>query len=112
MKFVLKKKCNICNTSERPDWYIFDNVLGKVLIGMNQLDLWNGGHQINRGNNYLINNKVNTDKSKLLCVICNEIKFDNINNKTYKLFDIGFSNNTLCYIKNLQSIINNYFMLN
>ena len=29
---------------------------------MNQLDLWSGGQQINRGFKYLIDNKNNTEK--------------------------------------------------
>jgi hypothetical protein len=40
----------------------------RVIIGMNQIDLWSGGQQINRGSKYLVNNKHNTEKSKL-CVI-------------------------------------------
>lgn len=76
---------------------------------MNQLDLWNGGHQTNRGSKYLINNKYNTNKSKLLCVICNEIKINSNKNKVFNFFKIGYLNNTLCYIKNLESIINNFF---
>jgi Ran GTPase-activating protein (RanGAP) involved in mRNA processing and transport len=78
---------------------------------MNSLDLFGGGQQINRGYKYLIDNKYNTEKSKLLCVICNKIKFSNSNkkNKAYKLFEVGYENNTLCYIKNIGSIINKYF---
>jgi hypothetical protein len=76
---------------------------------MNQLDLWTGGAQLNRGFKYLIDNKHNTDKSKLLCVICNYKKFINNKNKIYKLFEVGFLNNTLCYIKNIEKIINEFF---
>lgn len=76
---------------------------------MNQLDLWNGGQQLNRGSKYLINNKINSENSKLLCVVCNKIKFNSNKNKAYKLFEIGFTNNTLCYLKNLPNIINKYF---
>lgn len=78
---------------------------------MNQIDIWSGGQQLNRGNKYLIDNKYNTKKSKLLCVICNKIYFDNDNTKIFKLFEIGYANNTLCYINNLVSIINNFFEL-
>ena len=44
-RFVIcfEKQCSIINTSEKPDWYILDK--NKVLIGMNQLDLW-GGQQL------------------------------------------------------------------
>ena len=104
-----EKQCQICITSEIPDWYILEKSTGKVIIGMNQLDLWGGGQQINRGSKYLINNKNNTEKSKLLCVVCNKIIFNSNKNKVYKLFEIGYSNNTLCYIKNIESIINKFF---
>ena len=104
-----EKQCHICITSEIPDWYILEKSTGKVIIGMNQLDLWGGGQQINRGSKYLINNKNNTEKSKLLCVVCNKININSNKNKVYKLFEIGYSNNTLCYIKNIESIINKFF---
>jgi hypothetical protein len=39
-------------TSEIPDWYILHKETNKILIGMNQLDLWGGGHQTNRGSKY------------------------------------------------------------
>ena len=76
---------------------------------MNQLDLWKGGQQINRGYKYLIDNKYNTGKTKLVCVVCNDIKFNSDKNKAYKLFETGYKHNTLCYIKNIESIINKYF---
>ena len=59
------------------------------------------GRTTTRGSKYLINNKINTENSKLLCVVCNKIKFSSNKNKTFKLFEIGFANNTLCYLKNL-----------
>jgi hypothetical protein len=104
-----EKKCENHITSEIPDWYILEKSTKKIIIGMNQLDLWNGGHQINRGSNYLQNNKHNTANSKLLCVICNEIIFKNNKSKAYKLFEIGFKNNTLCYLNNLHNIIISFF---
>ena len=108
-EICFEKQCQICITSEKPDWYILEKSTDKVIIGMNQLDLWSGGQQSNRGSKYLINNKNNTDKSKLLCVICNKINFKSNKNKAYKLFEVGYLNNTLCYIKNIESIINEYF---
>ena len=104
-----EKKCNTHLTSEKPDWYILEKSTNKILIGMNQLDLTSGGHQLNRGYKYLIDNKHNNENSKLLCVICNEIQFKSKKNKAYKLFETGFDNNTLCYLNNLQNIITTYF---
>jgi len=111
-EICFEKKCELYETDEIPDWYILEKTNKKIIIGMNQLDIWGGGQQLNRGYKYLIDNKSNTEQSKLLCVICNKINFINNKNKVYKLFEIGYYNNTLCYIKNLETIIKNYFMIN
>jgi len=108
-EICFEKQCELRRTSEIPDWYILDRSTEKVIIGMNQLDLWKGGQQINRGSKYLIDNPLNTEKSKLLCVVCNPIKFKSSKNKEFNLFKIGYQNNTLCYIKNIQSIVLTYF---
>lgn len=97
-------------TTEIPDWYILEKSTNRIIIGMNQLDLWGGGQQLNRGSKYIENNKHNNENSKLLCVVCNEIQFKN-KNKAYKLFQIGFENNTLCYLNNLEHIIRKYFLI-
>jgi hypothetical protein len=105
-----EKQCQISLTTEIPDWYILEKKSNRVIIGMNQLDLWGGGQQINRGSKYLLNNKNNTSNSKLLCVICNHIQIKTNKNKAYTLFEEGFKNNTLTYISNLEKIIKNYFI--
>ena len=104
-----EKICEGHFTTEIPDWYILEKLTNKIIIGMNQLDLWGGGQQLNRGFKYIENNKHNNVNSKLLCVVCNEIQFKSKKNKAYKLFETGFENNTLCYLNNLQNIITSYF---
>ena len=104
-----EKKCDIYFTTEIPDWYILEKLSNKIIIGMNQLDLWGGGQQLNRGFKYIEDKKFDNKNSKLLCVICNEIQFKTNKNKAYKLFEIGFKNNTLCYLNNLDKIIYSYF---
>ena len=106
-----EKICEDHFTSEIPDWYILDKSTKKIIIGMNQLDLWGGGQQLNRGSKYIIKNKFNTENSKLLCVVCNEIEIKSKKNKIYNLFKIGFENDTLCYLNNLHNIIYSYFNL-
>jgi len=108
-EICFEKKCEGHLTTEIPDWYILEKITNKIIIGMNQLDLWSGGQQLNRGSKYIENNKHNNKNSKLLCVVCNEIQFKSKKNKAYNLFEIGFKNNTLCYLNNLQNIITLYF---
>lgn len=104
-----EENCPKVNTSEIPDWYILEKSTNKVIIGMNQVDLWSGGAQINRGFKYLINNKINNENTKLLCVVCNKKKITNENNKVFKIFKSGFEKDTLCYLKNLENIIKSFF---
>ena len=111
-EICFEKQCKLSITSEIPDWYILEKSTEKIIIGMNQLDLWGGGQQINRGSKYLIDNKNNTNKSKLLCVICNKITFTSNKNKAYTLFEIGYLNDTICYINKIETIIKKYFFLN
>ena len=80
-EICFEKKCEGHFTTEIPDWYILEKSTNKIIIGMNQLDLTSGGHQLNRGYKYIIDNKINTKTSKLLCVVCNNVKINNKNKK-------------------------------
>lgn len=53
-EICFEQKCNKYLTSEIPDWYILEKNTNKIIIGMNQLDLWGGGQQLNRGFKYII----------------------------------------------------------
>ena len=98
-------------TSEIPDWYILEKETKKVMIGMNQLDLWGGGQQINRGSKYILSFSDNSEKIKLVCVVANPITLSSDKNKAFKLFQKGFEENTLCYLKNLKTIIDLFFKI-
>lgn len=106
------EKCNaMYMTDEKPDWYIFNKITNKILIGMNQIDLWGGGAQYNRAMKYL--NYQSNGNDKLICVVYNNIKITQRDydhqTKKYKIFDTGFRNNTICYLGGLENIINQYF---
>jgi hypothetical protein len=106
-----EKQCMGFETNEKPDWYIKSKGQNeKVLIGMNQLDLWNGGAQLNRGAKYILESK-NTENRKLLCVVCNKIEIKTEKSKAFKLFEKGFIDDTLCYPNNLANIIKKYFVI-
>jgi hypothetical protein len=94
--------------SERPDWCIYDKRTKKLMIGMNQLDIWGGGQQINRGKKYIFNNDNDVNK-KVVCVVCNDVCLKTDKNELYKLFENGFKNKTLCYILGLDEIIEEFF---
>ena len=90
--------------SERPDWFIDDTKNNKLLIGYNQLDLWNGGQQYNRGDKYM--NITNEDK--IIFVICKKTKLFN-KNKKFRIFKLGIEKEILFYPKNLKNYIINFF---
>ena len=77
---------------------------------MNQLDLWGGGQQLNRGSKYILNFHDNSDNLRLVCVVANTIKLNSDKNKAFKIFQTGFQNGTLCYLKNLKELIYNFFI--
>lgn len=103
-----EKKHPTYPTTEIPDWYIYQKSHNKILIGMNQLDIWTGGQQLNRGSKYIIQER-NDDNYRLLCVVANEVQFKTETSKGYKLFVKGFQENTLCYLSNLKNSIYSYF---
>lgn len=95
-------------TSEIPDWYIENINNGKVLIGMNQVDLWNGGQQLNRGFKYLINNSIDNDYCKLICVIANPITLKKNTSKVFQLFDKTFESGKMSYLTQLENTIQKF----
>ncbi len=106
-----EKNCPFVKTDEIPDWYITNIKTKRTIIGMNQIDLWRGGQQANRGSKYIFNNSLNNNNTKLLAVVCSSITIKTTKTKKYKLFDIGFRLNRLCYIGNLSNIITDFFNL-
>lgn len=106
-----KEHCKY-KVGEIPDFYIYNKNTDKIIIGMNQLDLWEGGQQSNRGDKYIINCKYNSDNIKFLGVVYNNCKLSkNKNTKKYKLFNKGFTDKTLCYVNGLNEIILNFFQI-
>lgn len=104
-----EQQCKTYPFSEKPDWFIRDISTNRLLIGMNQVALWGGGHQVNRASKYILESKLDNKEIKLLCVVCNPVTVRKKKSNLYLLFKHGFGNNTLCYINNLKSIITDYF---
>lgn len=106
---AFEKRTPLYETSEIPDWYIVEKSSKKLMIGMNQLDLWGGGQQLNRASKYILNFSDNSNKLRLVCVVANKIRLSSDKNKAFKIFQTGFQNETLCYLKNLKAIISSFF---
>jgi hypothetical protein len=112
-EIAFEKNCNDIPTSEIPDWYIKDKIQNKTIIGMNQLDLWGGGHQLNRAAKYILKNPFETFPNvTLICVVCNKIELKSEKNKAFRILEQGFRYNTICYLNNLETIIKTTFSEN
>jgi hypothetical protein len=112
--FVIKceKKHPDFETSEIPDWYIYQKSTKKIVIGMNQLDLWSGGAQSNRGAKYVLDeSKHNDPKCKMVSVICKDKVMASKHNKMFEIFKVGFAGKRLCYINGIEEIVKEYFSL-
>lgn len=104
---AFETKCTHAPTDEIPDWFIREKATDRVIVGMNQLDLWSGGQQSNRGSKYILRTEL--PKGKLVAVVCNRVRIKNTHSKMYRLFDRGFRDDTLCYLGALPRIITDYF---
>lgn len=107
LHLAFETKVSCC--SEIPDWTIVQQSTKKLLIGMNQIDLWTGGQQINRGWKYIFEST--KKQTKILCVVCKYYQLRSTRNRMYKLFQHGFRYNRLCYLNNLENLIRQYFKL-
>ena len=108
---AFERNCGNAPTSEIPDWYITDKIQNRTLIGMNQLDLWGGGAQINRAGKYIMKDPFeNQPNVKLVCVVCNFINLKSEKNKAFQIFERGFERNTICYLNNLEKIVREFFL--
>jgi hypothetical protein len=94
---------------EKLDWYLYNKNTKKTIAGFNQIDLWNGGSQYNRGSKYILDDNLHKNlskrKVKLLCVVYAIPKKINEGTKLDRILSVGFKKQRLCYIKALKNII-------
>lgn len=108
-----EKKHTTFSTTEKPDFTIYNTQSKRVIIGMNQIDLWSGGQQLNRGAKYILENTNKNRDVLFLCVIASNEKCffskENCTSKKFKILQKGFDNDTLCYLKDLERIAKKWF---
>lgn len=110
--YKFEEKHPLFPTDEIPDWYIYQKSTNIILVGMNQIDLWTGGHQTNRGSKYILNEKLHNENMKYLSVVCNYYKIkERSTSKILRFFQIGFDEKRLCYPNELEKNIQSYFKI-
>lgn len=105
--------------SEIPDWMIHDKLENRTLIGFNQIDLWCGGHQLNRGSKYVLDNSIhdrlaNDHKSRLIAVVAQDLpektrKGSKVSKmKEHIMKNTGSEKARLCLARDLEAIVKSW----
>ena len=91
---------------------IEDTKTRRLLVGYNQLDFWNGGHQTNRGGKYILDDNIHRRLQKkgvrVVCVIYNKIPTMSPNSKIYDIISVGAKRRRLTYVKGLVQILTEF----
>jgi hypothetical protein len=95
------------DSDEKPDFIIRHRMSDRMLMGMVQMDLWSGGHQINRGYKYVFHPY--STQRKMLSVVCHRPNLKMPVSKVSRMFAHGLGHKTLCYPKGLRAAIQAFF---
>ena len=94
---------------ERLDWMIKNTKTKKVLLGFNQIDLWSGGHQVNRGSKYILDENIHKTLSKrrikLVNVVLDAPKRLTKGSKVYDIVNKGVTRNRLVNLTLLKALL-------
>jgi hypothetical protein len=99
---------------EKADWILTNSNTKRNIIGYNQLDLWNGGAQMNRASKYILDDTMHRDATKKKIKIVSVIArmpskaFKTTSSKLYKIFDIGIRKQRLFFLEGLQMFIESW----
>ena len=95
---------------EIPDWIITNK--DKILVGFNQISLFGGGHQVNRGGKYImddaIHRKLARENIKMVCVV-KDIPIQK-HGKSHNILIKGIKTQRLFCIRGLRKLIKDYFV--
>lgn len=95
-------------TTEKPDFVVYNITNGRSVIGFNQRDLWGGGAQINRASKYIDSEEFHStpDNVKILSVVCSNLS--ECKGKKRDIYDRGIRTQRMCYIGKMPEIIHKF----
>ena len=95
-------------TTEKPDFIVYNMSNGRSVIGFNQRDLWGGGSQINRASKYIDSDEFHSTpyNVKILSVVCSTL--NQCKGKKRNLYDRGINTQRMCYIGKMSEIIHKF----
>lgn len=101
-----KKHAKVPCIHEIPDWTW--EVNGQIFIGFNQLDLWNGGAQLNRAAKYIMDNTLHQRLKKkniyIICLVARKIHISS-ENKVSRIIQHGLKHNRLFWLNGLKEFL-------
>ena len=96
---------------EIPDWTLRKG--NKTLVGYNQISLFGGGHQLNRGSKYILDDtlhaKLSKRRVKMVCVV-KDIPVRSNKGKTHAIFMKGIERKRIYCIGGLKKLIKEFFV--
>lgn len=107
-KLSFETKHTFHQTTETPDFIVYNIINGRSVIGFNQRDMWGGGAQINRASKYIDSEEFHStpDNVKILSVVCSNLS--GCNGKKRGIYDRGISTQRMCYIGKVAEIIHKF----
>lgn len=107
-KLTFEVKHTIHQTTETPDFIVYNITNGRSVIGFNQRDLWGGGAQINRASKYIDSEEFHStpDNVKILSVVCSNLS--ECKGKKRYIYDRGINTQRMCYIGKMSEIIHKF----
>ena len=115
-RFILcfEQKCH--GLQEIPDWYLEDTINNRKLVGYNQMDLWTGGHQVNRAGKYILDEtfhkRLARQNIRLVCVVCSRAPLIDMRrrrlSKVQQIVKTGINKSILFYPKNIKSAVQEF----
>lgn len=97
---------------EKPDWMLYNINTRSTIVGYNQIDLWSGGHQINRGAKYILDKalhaKLSRHKVKLVAVVAGGPSSLKEDTKKYNIINTGIEKNRLFTPSTIQALIRKF----
>ena len=94
---------------EIADWVL--NIDGKQIVGYNQLDIWNGGAQINRASKYILDDTLHARMKKkniyIVCIVARKLMIKNCDSKIANIVNTGLKKDRLMWPKGLKIYLQN-----
>jgi hypothetical protein len=111
-KVTVEFEKKVSDMSEIADW-VMHLEGGRTIIGYNQLDIWNGGAQINRGGKYVLDEGLHRRLKKkntfIVCIVARKLILKGSESKLARIINVGLRHNILMWPKGLKTYINQMY---